>query len=44
MTFASTISVRKVSNTNVQVVRVSFSASEVAAQNVRSFSLELQEV
>lgn len=44
MPFISTLAVRNVSSTNVQVVRVSFSASEVAAQNVRSFSLELQEV
>jgi len=44
MPFISTLAVRNVSSTNVQVVRVSFSANDLANQNVRSFSLELQEV
>jgi len=44
MPFISTLAVRNVSSTNVQVVRVSFSANDLANQNVRNFSLELQEV
>jgi hypothetical protein len=44
LAFASTLAVRNVSSTNVQVVRVSFSANDLANQNVRIFSLELQEV
>jgi len=44
LAFVSTLVVRNVSSTNVQVVRVNFSANDLANQNVRSFSLELQEV
>lgn len=42
--FVSSLTVRAVSSTNVKVLRVGFCASEVAAQNIRSFSLELLEV
>jgi hypothetical protein len=44
LAFASTLSVRNVSSTNVKITNVGFSAVDVAAQNLRSFSLELQEV
>ena len=44
LAFTSSLAVRAVSGTNVKVVRVGFSAFDVAAQNVRSFGLELLEV
>ena len=44
LAFASTLAVRNVSSTNVKIMSVGFSAVDVAAQNLRSFSLELQEV
>ncbi len=44
LAFASTLAVRNVSSTNVKITSVGFSAVDVAAQNLRSFSLELQEV
>lgn len=44
LAFASTLSVRNVSSTNVKITGVSFSASDVAAQNVRGFVLQLMEV
>lgn len=44
LAFASTLAVRNVSSTNVKITRVGFSARDVAAQNLRCFSLELQEV
>jgi hypothetical protein len=44
LAFASTLAVRNVSSTNVKITNVGFSAVDVAAQNLRSFSLELQEV
>jgi hypothetical protein len=43
LAFASTLAVRNVSSTNVKITSVGFSAVDVAAQNLRSFSLELQE-
>ncbi|MCW4045233.1 MAG: hypothetical protein NWE94_06930 [Candidatus Bathyarchaeota archaeon] len=42
--FFSDLAVRNVSSTNVQVVGVGFEAVDVGSQNVRSFSLQLQEV
>jgi hypothetical protein len=44
LSFVSTLAVRNVSSKNVKVTSVGFSAADVAAQNLRSFSLELQEV
>lgn len=44
LAFVSSLAVRNVSATNVQVVRVGFSANDIAAQNIRSYSLELMEV
>jgi hypothetical protein len=44
LAFASTLAVRNVSSTNVKITGVGFSASDVAAQNVRSFVLQLMEV
>ena len=44
LAFASTLAVRNVSGTNVKITGVGFSARDVAAQNLRNFSLKLQEV
>lgn len=44
LAFASTLAVRNVSSTNMKLTSVGFAAVDVAAQNLRSFSLELQEV
>ncbi|MCW4002422.1 MAG: hypothetical protein NWE95_00710 [Candidatus Bathyarchaeota archaeon] len=44
LAFVSTLAVRNVSSTNVKITGVSFSAVDVAAQNLRSFTLELQEI
>lgn len=44
LAFVSTLAVRNVSSTNVKITGVGFSAVDVAAQNVRNFSLELQEI
>jgi hypothetical protein len=36
--------IREVSSTNVKVTTVNFDAADVAAQNVRNFTLQLMEV
>jgi len=41
--FASDLPVRTVSSSNVQVMGASFGAADVGSQNVRSFTLKLQE-
>ncbi len=43
LAFVSTLAIRNVSSTNVKIIHVGFSANDVASQNIRSFSLELQE-
>lgn len=44
LAFVSTLAVRNVGSTNVKVTGVGFSARDVAAQNIRNFTLQLLEV
>lgn len=44
LAFVSSLTVRNVSSTNVKIVRLTFSAKDLATQNIRIFSIELQEL